>query len=247
MSWAVDEHKKDGVSIPVADVAVYRPLKSTYFNTFCLPFEVDLSTLADNHPYKVGDGGAVLLQFAGASINSVNGEEMLELQFSPTNVMEAGKPYLFKPKKDINTIISLGKQVTFDLVDYGSNDAIASHEVGWQFGDDENKATYLALLPNGLTIYDVENSSRIYLILVDNNRLAQVFTNGSVMGLRGIFYLDHALPAGTGARIVERKSTPTGVIDTQGRPINIDKYLREGRVYIRVGDSLYTITGEKVE
>ena len=247
MSWVVDEHKKDGVSIPVADVAVYRPLKSTYFNTFCLPFEVDLSTLADNHPYKVGDGGAVLLQFAGASINSVNGEEMLELQFSPTNVMEAGKPYLFKPKNDINTIISLGKQVTFDFVDYGSDDAIASHEVGWQFGDDENKATYLALLPNGLTIDDVENSSRIYLILVDNNRLAQVFTNGSVMGLRGIFYLDHALPAGTGARIVERKSTPTGVIDTQGRPINIDKYLREGRVYIRVGDSLYTITGEKVE
>ena len=247
MSWVVDEHKKDGVSIPVADVAVYRPLKSTYFNTFCLPFEVDLSTLADNHPYKVGDGGAVLLQFAGASINSVNGEEMLELQFSPTNVMEAGKPYLFKPKNDINTIISLGKQVTFDFVDYGSDDAIASHEVGWQFGDDENKATYLALLPNGLTIDDVENSSRIYLILVDNNRLAQVFTNGSVMGLRGIFYLDHALPAGTGARIVERKSIPTGVIDTQGRPINIEKYLREGRVYIRVGDSLYTITGEKVE
>ena len=208
---------------------------------------MDLSTLADNHPYKVGDGGAVLLQFAGASINSVNGEEMLELQFSPTNVMEAGKPYLFKPKNDINTIISLGKQVTFDFVDYGSDDAIASHEVGWQFGDDENKATYLALLPNGLTIDDVENSSRIYLILVDNNRLAQVFTNGSVMGLRGIFYLDHALPAGTGARIVERKSTPTGVIDTQGRPINIDKYLREGRVYIRMGETLYTIDGVKVE
>ena len=233
----------------VDNVAIYRPMIANYFNTFSLPLTVDLASLPDGHPYKVEEGGATLLEFKGVSLVPVGGEKVLELQFDKTTTILQDKPYLFKPKENINMIISLDAPVPIKLgfTDYGVGHVLA-HEVGYSFDDsnDENKATFCAMLPR-LTLNPALEPDAIYLILVNGNRLAKVSASGEMLGLRGVFYLDHELSAGTQVGIAERKTTPTSIIDLNGTEVDVEKFMREGRVYIRVGEALYTITGEIVE
>ena len=223
------------------DIAIYRPMKSSYYNTFCLPFDVDFSALDDGHPYKVEEGGATLLEFVGIQLTTFNGETMLELQFNKVSNLKANLPYLFKPKEDVNLIMSLNKSLTI-LEDYKDvNDD--SHKIH-KTDDQGNGVLYWAFLPKrdiGIEAGD------ICLVLVDQNRLAQVSSSGTMLGLRGIFVLDKPLPAGTQVGIAERKPTPTSIIDLNGTEVDVEKFMREGRVYIRVGESLYSLSGERVE
>jgi hypothetical protein len=233
----------------VDNVAIYRPMIANYFNTFSLPLTVDLASLPDGHPYKVEEGGATLLEFKGVSLVPVGGEKVLELQFDKTTTIQQDKPYLFKPKENINMIISLDAPVPIKLgfTDYG-DDHVQAHEVGYSFDDSnvENKATFCAMLPR-LTLNPALEPNAVYLILVDGNRLAKVSARGEILGLRGAFYLDHELSAGTVAKIAERQPITTGLINFNGTQIDVNKFLQEGRVYIRMGETLYTIDGQKVE
>ena len=146
-------------------------------------------------------------------------------------------------------IISLDAPVPIKLglTDYDPAH-VQAHEVGYSFDDSnvENKATFCAMLPR-LTLNPAPEPDAIYLILVDGNRLAKVSARGEMLGLRGVFYLDHKLSAGTVAKIAERQPITTRLINFNGTQIDVNKFLQEGRVYIRVGDSLYTIDGQKVE
>lgn len=248
MSVAVlNKHVDNGYMVD--NIAIYRPMIANYFNTFSLPLTVDLASLPDGHPYKVEEGGATLLEFRGVSLIPVGGEKVLELQFDKTTTIQQDKPYLFKPKENINMIISLDAPVPIKLgfTDYGPTH-VQAHEVGYSFDDSnvENKATFCAMLPR-LTLNPALEPDAIYLILVDGNRLAKVSAMGEMLGLRGVFYLDHELSAGTVAKIAERQSTTTGLINFNGTQIDVNKFLREGRVYIRVGETLYSITGEIIE
>jgi hypothetical protein len=83
-------------------------------------------------------------------------------------------------------------------------------------------------------------------LLTDNNRLGEVRTYGDMYGLRGYFRTTN-IPTSAKYNISSRKPATTGLVDHKGRPVNIEKFLHEGRVYIRVGESLYTLAGEKVE
>ena len=223
------------------DIAIYRPMKSSYYNTFCLPFDVDFSALDDGHPYKVEEGGATLLEFVGIQLTTLNGETMLELQFNKVSNLKANLPYLFKPREDVNLIMSLNKSLTISEDYKDVNDD--SHKIH-KTDDQGNGVLYWAFLPKR----DIEiEAGDICLVLVDQNRLAQVASSGTILGLRGIFVLDKPLPAGTQVGIAERKPTPTSIIDLNGTQVDVEKFMREGRVYIRVGESLYTLSGERVE
>lgn len=216
----------------LSNVAIYRPMKSSYYNTFCVPFDVE--SLAGTC-YE----GAELLEFTGVYLNNnVNDESILELQFSNSGKIVAGVPYLLKPVADINTIVPLGKEITFHYTDVQDT----RHHVVREF--DDNSMTYAALLQRNRIF---TNDGLLYFILVDNNRLAQVLNDGEMLGLRGFFMLAHELPAGTKVGIAERKPTPTSIIDLNGTQVDVEKFMREGRVYIRVGESLYTLSGERVE
>jgi hypothetical protein len=216
------------------DIAIYRPLKANQLSTFCMPF--DMASLTGTCWE-----GSTILEFTGVELkDDVNGEDMLELLFTKVDAIEAGVPYLLKPKKDINTIVSLGTNITFDYTDVSD----VRHSVIHEFGNN-NSMTYFALLQKN-KIYT--NDGHLYFIVVDNGRLAQVHNSDDMLGLRGFFYLDHALPAGTAVGITERKQpVTTGLINLKGTEVDIEKFMREGRVYIRVGESLYTLSGEKVE
>jgi hypothetical protein len=92
------------------------------------------------------------------------------------------------------------------------------------------------------------DASEVILILVSDNRLAQVFPPCTINGFRAFIYFDKAkLSENAAVRIVTRKPTTTGLINLNGTQVNVEKFLRDGRVYIRMGEDLYTINGEKVE
>lgn len=233
----------DGQTCSTVDI--FRPLRNDCYNTFCLPFDLDLTQLADGHPYKVLDNneGATLLEFSGVELKSFNnGENCLELQFTKVNEVLSGVPYLFKPKEEINSIVSLKHSDPENEIQFKKTEGFT---VIHDFSNQENNVTYYGII-SVRNVYTTE-PDEIILILVDQNRLAKITEGGNILGFRGVFVLAHSLPAGTVARIAERKPTPTSVINLNGEQVDVEKFLREGRVYIRVGEDLYNIDGQKVE
>ena len=217
-------------------VDIFRPMFNTSFSTICLPFDVDLSEASANE-YK----DAKLMKFAEAVITDINKEKMLELRFTEITdgKLEAGIPYLIQPQEPITQIVHLAQLVSFKSI------TSEDQKLNFTDGDQNNSITFKGIIP--YQQIEVDPSKPWPLIVVDNNRLAEVSTTGYINGFRAYFQLEKELAPGTKVGISARKPTPTNVITIDGKRVNIEKFLREGRVYIRVGDSLYTITGEKVE
>lgn len=232
-------HEMNQIKENRQDIAIWRPMQKDCYNTLCLPFNVDINELADSHPYKKGE----LLKFSGVKNISIAGENILELLFEETTRVEANKPYLFKPKENITSIQSLGVPIVFEeLVDI-EDPKYQTDTYYFVDNEGENSIKFWSLIPrvDGISATDGE----VLLILVADNRLAKM-SSGPMLGLRAFFYLQRQ-PAGTVVKIAERQPITTGLINFNGTQIDVNKFLQEGRVYIRMGDSLYTITGEKVE
>ena len=229
-------------------VDIYRPMPNTSFSTICLPFDLDIQKLGDSEPYYEAE----FKQFTRAEIVTVSNEKILELQFSdiPTQagkqILQANTPYIVKPKSRIPSIVKLQQPIQFVQ--------IAEKTIGvFQFensGDNptpHNSISFTGVIPT--KVISAEN----VLLLVAENRLAEMVpddlnTNtGKIHGFRGYFTLGAPLPQGMQAILRNKDNTVTGLVDINGKKVNINKYLREGRVYIRMGDTLYTIDGQKVE
>ena len=221
-------------------IELFRPLQAGMFNTICLPFELDFANLPDDHPYK----GADVKAFKGVALEDLNGEKVLSLVFSDiTNgdkkIMSANVPYLLEPVEDI-----VGS-VRFDLPLQLTS--IEGNVVGFDF-DDNNHIDFKGVVPiTPLEATYCDDGTPLKLLLVADNRLAALTSNANILGFRAYFQLAKPLPAGTSARIVGKKPVTTNTtIVVDGKKVNVEKYLREGRVYIRVGETLYNITGDKV-
>ena len=235
-----NQYEDEGYNL--SDIAIYRPMKAGQYNTLCLPFTVDLNLLADNHPYKIGD----VFSFSGINYTtSTNaGEDMLELLFEKTTTITTYKPYLFAPKEDITTIQSLGTSITFNEVVGLSDPQYQTEKHNFTDKEGENSINFWSVMYKVTGLYPEDGE--VCLILVDKNRLAQVLNQGDMLGFRAFFSLKR-LSAGTKVGIAERKTTPTSIIDLHGTEVDVEKFMREGRVYIRLGESLYTLSGERVE
>ena len=215
------------------NISLNRPMQADMFSTICLPFDLNISSLPDDHPYKNAD----ILAFDDVVLSADDNGNILELSFVPINgQMVKNTPYLIRPKgSDISDKV-LFDNVTIDSYQGFSNPAYLVTR---------NNVTFWGMIPSTSITLDPEND--VVLILVADNRLAKT-TGGSFLGLRGFFYFDRRnVPANVGARIAERKPTPTSVINLNGEQVDVQKFLRESRVYIRMGETLYTITGEIVE
>jgi hypothetical protein len=215
------------------DISLDRPMQANMFNTICLPFDLNVNNLAMNHPYY----NATVLAFDGVTISTSNNESILELNFVSTDgVIYKNTPYLIQPQNDIPDKVSFDN-VTIDSYKGFSNPAYLVTK---------NNVTFWGMIPSTSITLDPEND--VVLVLVTNDRLARVTANGTFLGFRGFFYFDRRnVPANVGARIAERKPTPTSVINLNGEQVDVEKFLREGRVYIRVGETLYNMNGEIIE
>ena len=215
------------------NISLNRPMQADMFSTICLPFDLNISSLPDDHPYKNAD----ILAFDDVVLSADDNGNILELSFVPINgQMVKNTPYLIRPKGG-----GISDKVLFDNVTIDSYKGFSDPA----YLVTKNNVTFWGMIPSTSITLDPEND--VVLILVADNRLAKT-TGGSFLGLRGFFYYDkRQVPANAGARIAERKSTPTSVINLNGEQVDIQKFLREGRVYIRMGETLYSIDGVKVE
>ena len=222
-------------------VDLFRPMPNTSYSTICLPFALDISTLEDGHPYKTAD----IRAFEGAELSdAVGGEKILYLNFSadPVTLLSANTPYIIQPSVRIPNLVQLPAT-------HWSTDATPSTLYA-SFGDN-NSITFTGVVPK----QDIVVQEGKTLLLVAENRLAEMVPDktvggqpvGEILGFRGYFTLDEPLPKGMQAILRNKDNTVTGLVDINGKKVNINKYLREGRVYIRVGDSLYTVDGQKVQ
>ena len=218
----------------------YRPMMKGSFNSICLPF--DLTSLVGT-PYE----GATVMKYIGASYRMQNGEGMVDLNFQEiawgSEAMKAGEPYLIKLEEGA----SVSGMARFNAVkmatDAPEEEVLAP--ITGEGAPSGAKALYQGVFD--LKTWSVVDKELFpVFVLMDKDRLGQVLTYGDMYGFRGYFRVQ-GLPTSTKAAISMRKPTATGLVDHKGQEVDIEKFMREGRVYIRVGDSLYTIAGERVE
>lgn len=223
---------------------IFRPMPNTSFSTICLPFDLDMKQLTTE---ALKD--AEVKQYTGLQLSDIGGEKMLELVFEdvPTEndqqILKANTPYIIQPKVRIPGIIQLQKPIQFVTINEQS--------IEKKTQNNEYAITFKGVIPTQLIEVKYANNQPLTLLLVAENRLAEMVpdagTTGTIYGFRGYFELNKPLN-GIGARITPKQSVSTSTtIIVDGKRVNIEKYLREGRVYIRMGDTLYTITGEKVK
>lgn len=230
----IEKHKIDHREGCAIDL--YRPLQGGMFNTICLPFTLDLTALPEGHPLK----DATLKEYTALRLNTVGGEKVLELVFSDAESIVANKPYIIQPPKDIPHIISFDGPLQLTSTTGGT---IEKDVDGYSI-------THQGIVPFQYVEpkKDPNTGEILTLMLVSDNRLAAMTSAGNMLGFRGYFQLNQPLPKGMQTRITTSKGTTTNTtIVVDGKKVNVEKFLQEGRVYIRMGDSLYTITGEKVE
>ena len=215
-----------------------RPLQGNMFNTICLPFEVALNELPETHPLY----DATLKEFTGISLENINGENSLSLIFSDVQdgIILANEPYLIQPKEDINNIMHFSQTITMSSIE--GNIKNRTDGKG-------NSVDFVGVVPYKLVEpkYAEDGVTPLTLLLVANNRLAALTSPSNMLGFRAYFQLEKPLPTGTQTRISTRRPTPTNnTIVVDGKKVNVDKYLREGRVYIRIDDQVYDLTGARV-
>ena len=207
------------------DVELYRPLQGATFNTICLPFEVDLTTLPAAHKLY----GATVMDFTSVSTPSVGNETVLSLNFTKVDKMLAGKPYVIYVEDHVRGLIEFS-QVT-------RKKTVVPQSVVWNVQN--STITYTG-------VFNPTEIEEGKTILVDQNRLANVTNEGTLSGFRGYFTIPESLRS-LKAMISTRHDTPTGLEDMNITERTYQKFLREGRVYIRMGEYLYTVDGQLVK
>ncbi len=218
------------------DVTISRQLQGGMYNTICLPFDVDLTSLANNHPFK----GAKAMKFTGvSSLYNESNEPVTVLQFTEVTSLEKGVPYLIQTQNDV-----VGK-TSFSGIHRDNLTSITQQ-----------------ITPNGspITFHGTINPTEIpaqSLIVVANNRLAQTTVDGDMAGMRGYFSIDPAYAqeiaeqAANGRVYLNFQKPSTTSIpvapeaEQQAGP-NAEKLIIDGHLYILRGGGVYTITGNRV-
>ena len=229
--------------VPTHTLTVTRKLQAGMFNTICLPFGVDLTTLQDDQNYSHPLRDAEAYEFAGttASTYDESGDPVTILNFNKVTQLQAGKPYLVKLKEGKGDVIG---DMTFSSV---SCNTTLTPSVG-----------------GGLIFQPTINPTEVpagSLILVANDRLALTTSAGEMKGMRGYFMIDPSNPlladdiaeqAKDGRVYLSfKKPTTTSLpmapeAEQQTKP-QIRKIMYDGKIYILRGDEVYTITGHRVK
>ena len=229
----IEEHQKDHPTGCAVDL--YRPIQGGEFNTICLPCTLDLKTLPEGHPLYEAE----LKEYTGLNLNTVGGEKVLELVFTDVSdrVVIANKPYIIQPEENYNSIIRFAGPLQLTNTKGGTIEKAV----------DGYNITYQGIIPYQEITPFIQDGVSLTLMLVADNRLAEMTTKGYMYGFRGYFELNQPLPKGMRTRITTSKGTATNTtIVVGGKKVNVEKFIREGRVCIRVGDTSYNINGEVI-
>jgi hypothetical protein len=199
----------------------YRPLQTGSFNSICLPFS--LSSLSGT-PYE----GAQVMRFDKARLEEVGGEQHLYFDFVSVTSIEAGVPYLIQPKADVS-----------DVVQFGSVRFTKTQANTINTGD---YADFIGTFPQ---VNMDEPTAYPRFMVVSENCLAEI-DGGTFRGFRSYFQMKKDITNTISLLNFKKPTTTDTEMVVDGKTVDVEKLMREGRVYIRVGETLYTITGEVV-
>ena len=142
--------------------------------------------------------------------------------------MEAGVPYLIHPNGDVQGI------VRFNMVQFEKTQ-----------GNTVNTGDYADFIGTFPQVNMDEPTAYPRFMVVAENRLAEI-DGGTLLGFRSYFQMKKDITNTISLLNFKKPTTTDTEIVVDGQPVNVDKFIREGRAYIRVGETLYTITGEVV-
>lgn len=221
-------------------VAVDRKLQAGMYNTICFPFPLDVRTLPNDHRLK----GAEVLKFTGIKeLYDESGEEVGVLQFESVTQLEAGKPYLIK----VNGQNNITEKMYFENVAYDDLTYVGD-TLSAELSGGGGLITFHAMISPD----DIPAGS---VILVSDNRLAKVTTQGQMLGLRGYFTIDDPYVqslADEGKLYLSIKKPTTTSIPVapeaeQQKAPKVRKIMQDGHIYIIRGEEVYTVTGHRVK
>ena len=155
-------------------LTVTRKLQPGMYNTLCLPFGVDINSLANDHPLKNAD--VRKLTTVTKELYAESGESVMVLNFEQVTTTEPGKPYLVK--------LANGKQATETLTFSGVY--CSDYDALQPDSDNEGLFTFHPT-------YDPIDIPAGAIILVADNRLALTTESGRMEGLRGYFTINPEL------------------------------------------------------
>ena len=193
-------------------------------------------------PKKGGEMPSILV-CEGANKKNVNGEDMVEFVFKELDVTSHSSsgvtegaippyvPFLIKPKQPISARLQFWAASVYYRTNIGS--AMLSG------------VELRPVLAPSVVQVAADYSS---LILVDKNRLAQVYQDGEMLGLRGYFVVKDEW-ANLPAKITIRENVTTDVeevVNTDTK-VEVQKVMRNNRVYIIREGHTYDILGNKME
>jgi hypothetical protein len=199
----------------------FRPLQMGSFNSICLPFDItDLATT----PYA----GAKVMKFSNAELAEVGDEQHLYFNFIEVSSMEAGVPYLIQPNGNVRGI------VRFNTVQFEKTQ-----------GNTVNTGDYADFIGTFAHVNMDEPTTYPRFMVVSENCLAEI-DGGALRGFRSYFQMKKDLTNTVSLLNFKKPTTTNMEMVVDGKKVNVEEFIREGRAYIRVGETLYTITGEVV-
>lgn len=209
---------------------VNRKLQGGMYNTFMLPFTLTSALRAnirDNGDQPLAKDAILTMQRVES--HTANGETIYELVFESADEVPAYQPFLIKPTNDLTATI------TFPNV--SAVEALPAQPAAEVYG-----IRFVPVFEP--TMIGGEESN--ILILVADNRLAQLSGSGEMLGLRGYFDVGNTLPSASYAiKIVDRGGVVTyiGDITTPQKGSVATKILHNNQIYILRGNEVYDLNG----
>lgn len=217
----------------VDEWTIVRPVyRNTYYNTLCLPFDMDAAQIAAS-----SIAGAEIKEFTGAE---VVGDELL-IDLAPVDEIEAGKPYFIKySNADALTQLDF-TNVTID----------ATAPQGVTFNGVTLQGTFVPFQMEAQSNLNYEGG---YLFLGQNNQLFWPGVTNSIKPFRAYFYVDttpsnqNGAPKryGMPARFNEEQ-VATSIGNVQGDKVQSTKVLRDGQLIIIRNGVEYNANGMMVK
>ena len=221
-------------------VTVNRKLQAGMYNTICFPFPLNVTTLPTGHRLK----DAEVLKFTGIEeLYDESGEVVGVLQFERVTQLEAGKPYLIK----VNGQDNITEEMRFEKVAHNNLTYVGGTQSAELSGGGGLITFHAIISPE-----DIPAGS---IILVSDNRLAKVTTQGQMLGLRGYFKIDDPYVqslADEGKLYLSIKKPTTTSIPVapeaeQQKAPKVRKIMQDGHIYIIRGEEVYDTMGRRVE
>jgi uncharacterized repeat protein (TIGR02543 family) len=236
-------------------VDVERKLIGGTYNTLFLPFGINgdpkMDKTIDGKTHflsqVVDDNGNPLLNpettsilvYDNAVVENIGGEEVIAYNFheyaqeDQFEILAPYTPFLIKPENDITVRMHFWA-------------ALMRKPATPKARTDANQVFVEGVLAPTMLPINPEHDNT--LILVADNRLAKVTTQGEMLGLRLYFTVPKDVSP-SARSIIRVNNAPAGIddIETPQQGASAIKIMQNGQIYILRGDEVYTIMGNRVK